>query len=172
MSALICKEDFAAFNLVKFSQNIFDDQIEPYIYAAQEYDLEPVLGVELYEAIKKTVLTPELKTFLNTKVKRFLVLVSYRRFISAHGMNITQFGLTKTNDPQNTFEQASSTERAIIIRQIDSDANTALIKMTSVPFIFDGISYEKGEGVSKPSVSIRAPKRKQIVNNTFNNGIY
>lgn len=163
---IVNKADFAAANLVKFSQNILEDQINPYIYAAQEYDLAPRLGVELYEALELIAETPdaakpEITAFLNGPVKRYLVLIAYVRFISAHGLNVTQFGLSKTADPQGTFEQSSAQERAIIIRQANSDANVALAKLTAVPFTFDGVSYTKtGKGANQ-SQSIRAPKRSR-----------
>lgn len=163
MTLLIDKADFTAANLVKFSQNILDDQLTPYIYAAQEYDLEPRLGETLYLDLQGVasgeLARPELQVFLNNKVKRFLVLASYRRFIAAHGMNVTQFGLTKTADPQGTFNQAEAAERAVILRQVDADANVALLKMTSTPYAFDGFTYEKEPKAGKPSASIRAPKR-------------
>ena len=161
---LICKEDFTGANLVKFSQNISEDQLNIYIQAAQEYDLEPRLGEDLYADILGAELAfplrSELLAFIHKKVKRYLVLISYRRFISAHGLNITQFGLTKTADPQGTFNQAESQERAIITRQIDADANVALLKMTSTDFVFDGISYVKELKAGHVSTSIRAPKRR------------
>lgn len=162
---IVTKADFAAANLVKFSQNIADDQINPYIYAAQEYDLEPRFSAEMYldiQGVASGELTrPELEAFIDSKVKRFLVLSAYRRFISAHGLNITQFGLSKTADPQGTFEQSSAQDRAIIIKQVDADANVALIKMTSTPYTFDGFSYSKSAKSGTPSASIRAPKRRR-----------
>ena len=165
MTVLISKADFMAANLVKFSNSIEDNQLSPYIYAAQEYELEPRLGASLYGdlvtyAESPTGQRPELEAFLKGPVRRYLVLASYRRFISAHGMNVTQFGLTKTADPQGTFSQAEATERAVIIRQIDSDCKVALLKMTSVSFVFDGVSYEKGKDAGRPTASIRAPKRR------------
>lgn len=165
MTVLISKADFLAANLVKFSPNIADDQLGPFIYAAQEYELEPKLGAELYRdlvsyAETPTGTRPELATFLFGPVRRFLVLTAYRRFISAHGMNVTQFGLTKTADPQGTFNQAEASERAVIIRQIDADCNVALIKMINTPFVFDGVSYEKNAKAGQPTASIRAPKRR------------
>lgn len=163
---LIAKTDFSAANLVKFSQNILDDQLTPYIYAAQDYDLRPRLGEDLYldlEGVASGALTrPELLAFLNDKVKRYLVLASYKRFIAAHGLNVTQFGLTKTNDPQGTFNQAEAAERAVILRQVDADANVALLRMTSTPYSFDGFSYSKETKGGLPSASIRAPKRRRV----------
>ena len=165
MTILVSKADFLAANLVKFSPNVQDDQLQPFIYAAQEYELEPKLGADLYAdiltfAASPNASRPELSVFLAGKVKRFLVLAAYRRFISAHGMNVTQFGLTKTADPQGTFNQAEASERAVIIRQIDADANVALIKMLQTPFVFDGIPYNKNEKAGRPSASISAPKRR------------
>lgn len=160
---LITKADFTPANLVKFSQNIEDDQINPAIYAAQEYDLEPRLGATLYldcmAVIAGSITRPELLAFVNSKVKRFLILTAYGRFVAGHGLNLTQFGLSKTADPQGTFNQAEAQERAIILRQVKADAEVALIKMTSVNFVFDGVSYQKESGASKQVQTIRAPKR-------------
>ena len=163
---LVTKADFTGANLVKFSQNVAEDQLNLHIQAAQEYDLEPRLGEELYAAILGAAAASpaptELLAFINKRVKRYLVLAAYRRFISAHGLNVTQFGLTKTADPQGTFNQAEAQERAIITRQIDADANVALLKMTSTPFTFDGVSYEKEAKAGNVSTSIRAPKRRKL----------
>jgi hypothetical protein len=165
---LVTKADFTGANLVKFSQNIAEDQLNLYIQSAQEYDLEPRLGEDLYLAVlgAATASPPptELLAFINTKVKRYLVLASYLRFISAHGLNVTQFGLTKTADPQGTFTQQEPQERAIITRQTDADANVALKKMTSKPFVFDGISYVKEVMAGYVVSSIRAPKRFKGMN--------
>lgn len=164
---LIGKADFAAANLVKFSQNIREDQINPHIYAAQEYDLEPRLGADLYAdlgTIKGTPnpAKPELTAFLTGPVTRYLVLSAYYRFTAQHGLNFTQFGLSKTADPQGTLEQSSAQERAIILRQVAADQNVSLIKMTSGPFAFDGVAYSKVSGGSCQNQTIRAPKRKRI----------
>jgi hypothetical protein len=161
---LISKADFLAANLVKFSPNIAEDQLAPYVYAAQEYDLEPRLGADLYGdlvsyAENPTASRPQLQAFLVKEVSRFLVLTAYKRFIAAHGMNVTQFGLTKTNDPQGTFNQAEAAERAVILRQVDADANVAMGKMLSKTFTFDGVNYSKDKQRLKPSATIRAPKR-------------
>lgn len=170
---IVTKADFTAANLVKFSQNIADDQINPYVYASQEYDLEPRLGAVLYADAELvaggTALDPprpELTTFVNGVVKRYLVLMAYSRFISAHGLNITQFGLSKTTDPQGTFEQSSAQDRAIIIRQVTSDANVALARMTSTPYTFDGVTYGQKASSAAQHQSVRAPKRKRDFGST------
>jgi membrane peptidoglycan carboxypeptidase len=169
---IITKEDFNALNLVKFSQNIREDQIDPYIMASQEYDLEPRLGEALYSDILAVlngeIVRPELLAFANSKVKRYLVLASYYRFLSAHGINITQFGVSQTRDPQGTFDQVTPKDRAVVLRQVASDLNVALIKMTKEPFIFDEISYEKTAKGSNQNQMIRAPKRKRNIVNGVN----
>jgi len=161
---LISKADFMAANLVRFSPNIAPDQLEPHIYAAQEYDLEPRLGAELYSDIIAYTKDPDgsrpqLLAFTEGVLRRFLVLAAYKRFLASHGLNITQFGFTKTADPQGTFSQAEASERAVILRQIDADSNVALGKMLAAPFTFDGVSYTKDKKASMPSQTIRAPKR-------------
>ena len=161
---LISKADFMAANLVRFSPNIGADQLEPHVYAAQEYDLEPRLGADLYGAVLTYAANPDgskpqLLAFTEGVLRRYLVLVSYKRFLASHGLNITQFGFTKTADPQGTFSQAEATERAVILRQIDADANVALGKLLSTPWTFDGIAYAKDRKASLPSQTIRAPRR-------------
>jgi hypothetical protein len=164
---IVSKADFIAANLVKFSPNILDDQINPAIYSAQEYDLEPRLGSDLYNDILATVAgeveRPELLAFINSKVKRYLVLTAYYRFISAHGLNITQFGVSKTADPQGTFNAVEASERAIILRQVQSDANVALTRLTSTNYTFDGLIYAKDANGAKLGQAIRAPKRKRLL---------
>jgi len=165
---LISKADFAAANLVKFSANIEEAQLNPFIYAAQEYDLEPKLGADLYNAAVNYAGSPdgsrpELNGFIAKQVARFLVLTAYKRFISSHGINITQFGVTKTADPQGTFSQVEAGERAVILRQIDSDCSVATIKMLNVDFTFDGVTYTKSGKATAPSASIRAPRRRRAL---------
>lgn len=163
MTLIISKADFTPENFVKFSQNIKNDQIDPYINVSQEYDLQPRLEPELYTDILDAVLTPssrpELIIYVNTKVKKFLVLSSYYRFITQHGYNVTQFGISSTRDPQGTFDQITGQERAVVLRQVSSDINIALIKMMSEDFIFDGITYGKTKKGSNQNQIIRAPKR-------------
>lgn len=175
MTLIITKSDFTPANLVKFSQNIKDDQIEPYINAAQDYDLQPRLDSELYQdilgVIEGATDRPELTAFINTKLKRFLVLTAYHRFIAQHGMNVTQFGVSLTRDPQGTFDQVSAQDRAVVLRQVASDINVALIKLTSEPFIFDEISYEKTDKGSNQNQMIRAPRRKKV-NELFLNSYF
>lgn len=175
MTLIITKADFTPANLVKFSQNIKDDQIEPYINAAQDYDLQPRLDPELYQDILGVIEgasnRSELTAFINTKIKRFLVLTAYYRFIASHGINITQFGVSLTRDPQGTFDQVSAQDRAVVLRQVASDINVALIKLTSEPFIFDEISYEKTDKGSNQNQMIRAPRRKRV-NELFLNSYF
>jgi hypothetical protein len=163
---IVTKADFIAANLVKFSPNILDDQINPAIYSAQEYDLEPRLGADLYDdvlaTVAGTITRPELLAFIDSKVKRYLVLIAYYRFISAHGLNITQFGVSKTADPQGTFNAVEASERAIILRQVQADANVALTRLTSTSFTFDGLTYAKNANGAKLGQAIRAPKRKRL----------
>lgn len=162
METLINKTDFTPRNFVKFSQNIREDQIEPYIFAAQENDLRPRIGDDLTVALfaSSESESPEHFAFLNNFVKRFLVLASYYRFMASHGINVTQFGVSKTADPQNTFDQVAPQDRAIILRQTAADLNTALARMMAQNFVFDGVDYGKSDKAKKLFSSIRAPKRK------------
>lgn len=177
MKKLITKTDFSPQNFVKFSQNIREDQIEPFIYAAQENDLQPRLVPDLYAdmmAAERPEPTeenpdpqpdrPELLAFIDNFVKRFLVLAAYYRFMAAHGINITQFGVSKTADPQNTFDQVTSQDRAIILRQTAADLNTSLSRMMSQPLNFDGVIYGRTARGDKGTEALRAPKRSRRLN--------
>lgn len=174
MTLIATKADFTPANLVKFSQNIQDDQIDPYIHAAQEFDLQPRLDPTLYadilEVIEGAGDRPELTLFINQQVKRFIVLSAYYRFIAVHGINITQFGISSTRDPQGTFDQVSAQDRAIVLRQVTSDINTSLIKMVSVNLNFDGIDYSKTDKGDNQIQMIRAPKRSKF--NELNRNLY
>jgi hypothetical protein len=168
---LITKEDFTPQNFVKFSQNIREDQIEPYIYASQANDLMPRVGIEMLHDLRNATSDsrPELWAFLENYVKPFLVLSSYYRFASTHGIHLTQFGMSKTSDPQNTFDQVSGQERAILLRQTASDLQVAETRMLSQPFTFDGVTYVKKEKSNQIGQSIRAPKRKRVILGPFYN---
>jgi hypothetical protein len=168
---IITKADLTAQNLVRFSPNIRDEEINPAIVAAQDYDLEPRLGDALVSALGALPPVPEdpdpdpapeLREFRNKYVARYLVLKSYERFIAQHGINITQFGVSKTGDPQNTFTQADSSDRAIILKQVRSDAEVALSRLTraleAAEWTFDGVLYAAQEKLNRRETPLRAPK--------------
>jgi hypothetical protein len=169
MEPLITKADFPP--IVRVSLNVKDSEINPHIEDATLYDLPNKLPSTLLLALLELPAVPadpetqpELRAFYNKYLKRYLVLISYIRFISEHGINITQFSVTKTKDPQGTFDQATDGERSRIIRNKTSDANTTLAMMNTylgdVKYKIDGVYYGSNQTPAKPSIGISAIRAK------------
>lgn len=141
------KSDFPAF--VNFSLNIDDKYINLHIEDAYKYDIKPkldALATDIYEYNQDTDTKPQLKAFFNDYILQWWVLLAYKRFIQNHGRNVTQFGYTKTRDPQGTFDQLDGEERAVILRQIISDASVSYNYALQQVWKFDNITYRKPGG--------------------------
>lgn len=145
------KAEFKEF--VQFTDNIPDRLLDFQITQAYSKSLVPKFG-DLATAIKENesetiedFLTdsPELATFYRDFLREYWITLAYRRFISVHGINVSQFGLTRTADPEGTFVQATGDDRAIVIRQISSDLSvveTNIYKrLKAVNWTFDTIVY-------------------------------
>ena len=149
------KSDFATF--VPFPSNIAYNLINPRINDAFKFDIRPRLGT-LADDIKAYTGTdkPELQAFYDDFILHWWVLLAYKRFIELHGINITQFGITKTKDPGGTFEQVSRDDRAIMLKQLQSDANTLQTLAFAQTWKFDGTQYRKSTdcGCEGPSSDI------------------
>ncbi len=154
------KSDFPAF--VNFSLNIEDRLINPHIEDAYKYDVRPKLdslAVDIYDYDSTLTTKPELKEFFEDFILQWWILLAYKRFIQNHGRNVTQYGYTKTKDPQGTFEQLDPEERAVILRQLASDAGVSYNYILQETWTFDGTTYRKPGGcstVSKGSYGINA----------------
>jgi hypothetical protein len=142
------KADFPAF--VQFSLNIEDRLINPHIEDAYKFDVRPQLeslAVDIYNYASVDPETkPQLKTFFNDYIKEWWIRLSYKRFVAIHGINITQFGITETKDPGGTLEQVDEKKRAIILKQISSDAAVCLNYALQQDWTFDTITYRKPGG--------------------------
>lgn len=143
------KSDFPTF--IPFPQTIADTLINPRIDDAFKFDIKPKLGV-LADDIKAYMGTdkPQLRAFYENYVLHWWVLLAYKRFLELHGKNITQFGVTKTKDPGGTFEQLSGEERAVILKQVQSDVNTLEIMVFGQTWKFDEVTYRRSS-CSSPS---------------------
>lgn len=128
------KADFEQY--VTFSQNIPDKNINPRISEAYKFTVKPLLdslAVDIfnftdpdfdpltYDPDTYTGDRPELVAFYKNFVEHWWIFLSMKRFLANHGFNLTQFGFTKTDDPQGTFTQLSPQERVIQAKQIESD---------------------------------------------------
>lgn len=141
---------------VQFSLNIEDRLINPHIEDAYKFDVRPQLeslAVDIYGYVSVDPETkPELKSFYDLFIKEWWIRLAYKRFISVHGWNVTQFGFTQTKDPGSTFDQLESKERAVLLKQITSDSSVLLNYALQQNWVFDGTTYRKPGGCA-PRVS-------------------
>ena len=142
------KSDFPDF--VNFPLNIEDKYINVHIEDAFKYEVRPKLDtlatdIYAYNGTDK----PELEDFFNDYVLQWWILIAYRRFLQVHGRNVTQFGYTKTRDPQGTFDQIDGDERAVILKQLTSDAAVLYNYILQQDWTFDGSTYRKHGGNCK-----------------------
>ena len=143
------KSDFPTF--IPFPQTIPDELINPRIGDAFKFDIKPKMGVLADEILAYSGTTrPELREFYDSYVLHWWVLLAYKRFLELHGKNITQFGVTKTKDPQGTFDQLTAEERAVMLKQVQSDANTLETLVFSQDWDFDDQTYRRSS-CSSPS---------------------
>ncbi len=141
------KADFPAF--VQFSLNIEDRLINPHIEDAYKFDVRPqleTLAVDIYNYDSLSGTKPQLKTFYENYIMEWWIRLAYKRFIAVHGKNVTQFGFTQTKDPGGTFDQLEAADRAVILKQITSDAAVLLNYALQQEWIFDTITYRKPGG--------------------------
>ena len=128
-----------------WSVNITDNLVAPHVEDAFKFDIRPkleTLAIDLY-ALPNDGSKPELYTFYNDYVCQWWTLLAFRRFIQVHGRNLTQFGYTKTRDPEGTFEQLTQEERAVIMKQLQNDANMLYTYMLQQTWKFDNVTYRK-----------------------------
>ncbi len=141
------KSDFPAF--VNFSLNIEDRLINIHIEDAFKYDVRPkldVLATDIYAYDITLNTKPQLKTFFDDYILQWWILLAYKRFIQNHGRNVTQFGYTKTKDPQGTFDQLDANERVVIMKQLEHDYNVCFNYILQQTWTFDTIVYRKPGG--------------------------
>jgi hypothetical protein len=128
-----------------WSANISETLINPHIEDAYKFDIKPkveTLAIDIYN-LKNNGTKPELYAFYDQYFCQWWVFLAFRRFIQIHGRNITQFGYTKTRDPEGTFDQVDASERAVILKQLTSDAALCFTWMLKQTWTFDGTTYRK-----------------------------
>lgn len=141
------KSDFPTF--VQFSMNIEDRLINPHIEDAYKFDVRPQLeslAVDIYNYDGALTTKPELKTFFRDYILEWWVRLAYKRFIALHGKNVTQYGFTQTKDPGGTFDQLEAADRAVILKQITSDAAVCFNYALQQEWKFDTVTYRKPGG--------------------------
>jgi hypothetical protein len=159
----LSKTDIAKY--AQFTSKIENRLIEPHIRNARKYDVQPYLTRGLMDAIIALAngADNELSAFYEDYVEEVWALGAYMRFITEHGYNVTQFGLTKTNDPRGTFTQMESVERATILKARKADLEVAVKMMTDrlkdVNFTFDGTVYPESDSIERTQSTVSAVKR-------------
>jgi hypothetical protein len=167
MNPLITKADLLLH--VDISANMPENKINIQIKDMQTYDLEGKFTDNLLAAfyslpsiVPDPEDQPELRTFYNDYVKRYLCLLTYHRILAKHGINMTQFGMTQTKDPAGTFDPVAETRRAVLMKSTLSDSNVALTllnkQLGKVNYTLDGIVYAIGQDVT-PRIGISAIKK-------------
>lgn len=119
------------------SNNIgFDKKVEPFIKEAQYFDLRPILGDELYLAVKNEVENPPFVnyedlwngseylcgdiTYINPGLKAVLVYQSYARFLTKADTNSTAYDMVRK---ENKYSQGiSDKKQAELVAQSMSGA--------------------------------------------------
>jgi len=162
----------------QFTTNITDRMIDPHILNARKYDVQPYLTADMVTAILALAddADNELATFYNDYVKEVWALATYIRFMVEHGINVTQFGVTKPTDPRATYTQVGEVERANILRMKRADMAVAVSEMTDrlkkVLFTFDSVIYVESKTINSRVNIISPIKRKNKRPFGFRNGRY
>lgn len=167
MAATITLADIQVY--AQITTNVEGRLINPHIKAARDLNLEPSLGADLMTAIDLSVDDqagfPETYNFFLTYVKPYWALSTYVRFLGVHGTNITQFGVTTTNDPRGTFTQASEQQRANMLRQAEDDRKVYKQRMVDYlernDFTLDSVSYDEEDSLERTNTYVNPIRRKQ-----------
>jgi len=147
------KSQFSEF--VQFTENIEDRMINFHIDDAFFYvikaklgypiDVKKDLALELLAYIETSDDNTEILAFFNGYILRWWVLIAFRRFLTNHGRNVTQFGYTTVKDPEGTFDQVDEIGRATYLRRLQDDINVAetnvFLQLHKVQWTFDGFQY-------------------------------
>lgn len=144
------KSDFIG--IVDLPAVIEDREINMHIEDAYKFDIKPRLsGLASDIYAQGASGRPELRTFYTDFVLEYWVRLAYYRFYEVHGLNVTQFGVTKTKDPQNTFDQAQEKEKAVRLRRMKTDAEVLYTLLLNEEWKFDNVVYRKPGGCSNSS---------------------
>lgn len=127
---------------------ITTSEINVHIEDAYKFDVRPrlsTLATDIYAYTPEvpTPAKPQLVAFYTNFVLEWWVRLAYYRFYEVHGLNVTQFGVTKIKDPQGTFDQAQGIEKAIRLKRLRTDAETLYTLLLNETWAFDGSAYRK-----------------------------
>lgn len=143
--SLITKTDIVNSEIMDFSPNIPDAQINPCIEEAELMDFVPIVPAAFYTDIQEVPSpTDELYTFRLAYVKPLLVVFALKRFIPFHGRTITQFGIRQINEETST--EITGKERGELVNDMQSKINVYLIRfwnaLKEADYTFDGVVYD------------------------------
>lgn len=140
---LIIKSEFRTF--CKLGANVGkDSEIDSYIRDMQELEFLPTVDNTFYNDLMSDLTTrPELKDFLDNKIKPYLICGAYEKFLLWHGNNISQFGIR--NNSEDTSQQVSDRTRGELIADVKRKTNAYLSifnrELKQANYTFDGITY-------------------------------
>ncbi len=132
-----------------WSKNIDENEYVTHVSDAYKFDVRPQLdqlALDILNYSDNSGTKPELQAFYNDYVRQWWTFLAFRRFIQIHGRNITQFGYTKTADPEGTFTQVDQIERSVVMKQIQGDAQILFALILQKEWKFDGVTYRKPGG--------------------------
>ncbi len=140
MELLINKNIVAKYLNVAIGCN--DNDFNAYIEEAQEFDLLPLLGEELYNALLSNVNTPswdilinggvysfEKKEYRHSGIKKVLSYFTYARYILKSNIQDSSFGFVQKKTPHS--EPLSLEERRNFYYKYREDANTLMDRVKS-----------------------------------------
>ena len=154
-------------NYAQIPTNIDGRLIDFQISLSKTLDVEPVVTKELMTAVDSGSegTTPELIAFYNSFIVPYWCLSAYYRFVSTHGTNITQFGVTQTRDPRGTFDQSTGDARANILRQCEDDRKVfrqfMVDRLKEVDYAFDSVTFGTSKTINNVPMPINAIKKKE-----------
>jgi hypothetical protein len=158
---MITKKDITA-RVAAISFQVPDAKLQPFIEEAIRYDVAPVLGDALFEAIsalEETSATSDLKTFWKNYVQPFAIASTVARFFAIYGKNATQFGVREmVDDTSQGVSDRGRGEMVAYYQQIANEEKVRLLNFLNFQnWGIDGVSYyAAGRKSVKPSFGIRA----------------
>jgi hypothetical protein len=158
---MITKKDITE-KVSAISLQVPDSKIQPFIEDAIRYDIQPLLGGALFDAVaalEETSEESDLKTFWKNYVQPYAIASTASRFFALYGKNATQFGVRELID--DTSQGVSDRGRGEIIAYYQEIANEEKVRLLNFlnfqNWAIGGTSYfTTGRKSIKPAFGIRA----------------
>ena len=178
MANLIDKEDIKVY--VQFSDNIEDRMVDNHIANVQRLAVEPLINDTMWDNIQEILTNPshsfpELETFYEDYLKRWVCFLTAYEIYVWHGNNITQFGVRVMNE--DTSVAIAPEDRAVLLQSIKNNGIAAynLVRKTlsTLEYTLDGITYDdvcKKDRGNKTQIGRIGIKIKKEFNQNYDRG--